>query len=206
MKYEIGSRIKILREQIGINQTEFSEKIGVSNSRVSNWEKGINRPDVDILSKICDVLNVSADDLLNLKNDISLNSKEQSLIGTYRNLTLNGKCFIDHTISELLEYEQLQSQPDPSTVHETPEQYGDNILFLETFTQTASAGTGQYLDDDTTQNLGYPADRVPGGTDFAVPVSGDSMEPMLYHGDIIFIERTSDLNYGDVGLFTANGE
>ena len=44
MKYEIGARIRKYREMSGFSQKELAQKIGVSNSRVSNWEQGINRP------------------------------------------------------------------------------------------------------------------------------------------------------------------
>lgn len=39
-KYELGNRIKRLRKELGISQKELAERIGVSNSRVSNWEQG----------------------------------------------------------------------------------------------------------------------------------------------------------------------
>lgn len=66
MKYGIGAKIRRYRELRGFSQKEFAAKIGVSNSRVSNWEQGINRPDADILATICHVLDVSADRLLDI--------------------------------------------------------------------------------------------------------------------------------------------
>lgn len=66
MKYEIGARLKSLREKSGLSQKEFASRIGVSNSRVSNWEQGINRPDADIICEICRVLQISADELLDI--------------------------------------------------------------------------------------------------------------------------------------------
>lgn len=68
MKYEIGTRIKRIREEKGLSQKDFAMQIGVSNSRVSNWEQGINRPDADIIAAICRVLEVSADVLLDTKD------------------------------------------------------------------------------------------------------------------------------------------
>ena len=52
MNYEIGSRIRKYREANNITQKELAQKIGVSSSRVSNWEQGLYRPDVDILANI----------------------------------------------------------------------------------------------------------------------------------------------------------
>ena len=67
MKYEIGARIRKYREMRGFSQKELAQKIGVSNSRVSNWEQGINRPDADILADICKALNVSPSELLDVR-------------------------------------------------------------------------------------------------------------------------------------------
>ena len=64
MKYEIGTRIRKFRERQGLSQKEFAKLIGVSNARVSNWEQGLNRPDVDILASICNVLRVDPNELL----------------------------------------------------------------------------------------------------------------------------------------------
>ena len=85
MKYEIGSRIRKFREDRGYSQIELAQLIGVSNSRVSNWEQGINRPDADILVDLCKTLNVSPSELLDvhLKDD-ELNDMERKVINAYR--------------------------------------------------------------------------------------------------------------------------
>ena len=85
MKYEIGARIRKIREDRGYSQKELAELIGVSNSRVSNWEQGINRPDADILVDLCKTLNVSPSELLDvhLKDD-ELNDMERKVINAYR--------------------------------------------------------------------------------------------------------------------------
>ena len=85
MKYEIGSRIRKFREDRGYSQIELAQLIGVSNSRVSNWEQGINRPDADILVDLCKTLNVSPSELLDvhLKDD-ELSDMERKVINAYR--------------------------------------------------------------------------------------------------------------------------
>lgn len=85
MKYEIGKRIREYREERGMSQKELADKIGVSNSRVSNWEQGINRPDADILADLCRVLKVSPSELLDvhLSTD-ELNDQERKVIQAYR--------------------------------------------------------------------------------------------------------------------------
>jgi len=85
LRYEIGTRIRMFREAQKLSQKDFARLIGVSNSRVSNWEQGINRPDVDVLAKICSVLNISADELLDVRlSEYDLTEQEKKIIMQYR--------------------------------------------------------------------------------------------------------------------------
>lgn len=98
LKYEIGSRIRKYRESKGLNQKEFAKLIGVSNSRVSNWEQGINRPDADILADICKALNVSPSELLDVRlSTDELNEQERKVIMAYRT-----KTDLQHAVNILL--------------------------------------------------------------------------------------------------------
>lgn len=85
LKYEIGKRIREFREDRGMSQKELADKIGVSNSRVSNWEQGINRPDADILADLCRALKVSPSELLDvhLSTD-ELSDQERKVVQAYR--------------------------------------------------------------------------------------------------------------------------
>ena len=88
LKYEIGNRIKKYREEKGLTQKELSELINVSNSRISNWEQGINRPDADIIADICRALQVSPSELLDIHlSSDELTNKERKIIEAYRKKT-----------------------------------------------------------------------------------------------------------------------
>ncbi len=85
MNYEIGSRIAKYRKAKNFSQREFAKLIGVSNTRVSNWEQGTHRPDVDILSNICNVLEVSPSELLDIHlSTDELSDRERHLVIAYR--------------------------------------------------------------------------------------------------------------------------
>jgi len=83
--YNVGIRIKTFRLKRGLSQKEFSARIGAKNTTVSNWEKGMTRPDVDTLTRICSVLDVSADELLGIRlSSDSISGFEKRLVLQYR--------------------------------------------------------------------------------------------------------------------------
>lgn len=87
-KYEIGTRIRKYREEAKLSQTQLATQIGVTNSRVSNWEQGLNRPDADMLAEICKALNVSPSLLLGVQlTSEELDDKERKIIRAYREKT-----------------------------------------------------------------------------------------------------------------------
>ncbi len=68
----------------------------------------------------------------------------------------------------------------------------------------ASAGTGETLIDGvefTTQYNGHIPNH-----DFALQVNGDSMEPLFEDKEIIFIDKTKQINSGQIGIFVIDGE
>lgn len=88
MKYEIGSRIRKFREERGMSQKQLADMLNVSNSRVSNWEQGINRPDADILADMCRALKVSPSELLDVHlSEDDFTDHERKVIHAYRSKT-----------------------------------------------------------------------------------------------------------------------
>ena len=39
-----GEVIRNARKSLGLTQRQLAEKIGVANTSISNWEKGLSRP------------------------------------------------------------------------------------------------------------------------------------------------------------------
>lgn len=61
----IGEKIRMSRENKGLSQGELANLIGVNSSTViSNWETGKNKPDVEQISRLCSILECSADFLV----------------------------------------------------------------------------------------------------------------------------------------------
>ena len=62
---KIGRYIRNMRNSAGMTQKELADKLNVSFQAVSKWENGDSLPDTGILLDLCDVLNTTADKLLN---------------------------------------------------------------------------------------------------------------------------------------------
>lgn len=62
MKFE--ENLKSLRERNNLSQIELSKKIGLSNVTLSQYEKGVRKPDIQTLALIARFFNVTTDYLL----------------------------------------------------------------------------------------------------------------------------------------------
>lgn len=60
----LGHRIKNLRISLGMNQKQFSDSLQTKVSTLSNWENGRNKPNMEKLSKIAELANISIEELL----------------------------------------------------------------------------------------------------------------------------------------------
>lgn len=74
----IGSRIAQGRKAKGYTQEEFSQLLDVTAQAVSKWENDISCPDIQLLPKIAEILNMTTDELLTGKK--TEQSKEQKTV------------------------------------------------------------------------------------------------------------------------------
>lgn len=64
----LAMRLKQVRETLKMSQSDFSESIGLKQQTYSAYEKGINKPPIDILINIAEKYNVSIDWLCGFSN------------------------------------------------------------------------------------------------------------------------------------------
>lgn len=73
---EIGKKIANTRKELGITQVELADKMAVTRQTVSRWESEAALPDVEKISQIATILNVSCDYLL--KDDVENSVEEKT--------------------------------------------------------------------------------------------------------------------------------
>lgn len=69
MNKEFCKNLKSARMTLGLTQVQLADRLNVSPSAIGMYEQGRREPDTKLLKKICTTLNVSADELLNIKMD-----------------------------------------------------------------------------------------------------------------------------------------
>lgn len=66
-----SERIKELRKNKHLSQLDLAEKLGVNKVTVSQYERGVRRPNIDVVAALCDIFNVSTDYLLG-EDDVTM--------------------------------------------------------------------------------------------------------------------------------------
>jgi transcriptional regulator with XRE-family HTH domain len=97
---DTGSRIRTIREKLGMTQDEFGAKLGRSGGAISLYEKGDAQPPILILSKIALLSDVSVEWLI-MGKEVSLNKLmkmlddgEKSLLEAYSHASPDRKTLI----------------------------------------------------------------------------------------------------------------
>lgn len=82
---KIGKFIQKLRKEKKMTQQELAEKLNVTDRAISHWENGRRLPDVSLFKSICEVFNISVNELINgekMDEDIIIKKAEENIINT----------------------------------------------------------------------------------------------------------------------------
>jgi len=74
---EVGQRIRIQRNALGLSQTELADHLGVTFQQVQKYEKGVNRVGAGRLTKIAKVLRLPVTNLLGVHDSFGAEGKGQ---------------------------------------------------------------------------------------------------------------------------------
>lgn len=185
----VGMRLLEARKVRGWTLADLCERLrdyGVETTRssVSKWETGATIPNAYQLVALCKVLGIV--------DEISYFTASQNA-----ELNENGLRKVQEYRSDLIASgNYLPCQPEEAYI-----EYVDMPLSL----LSASAGTGQFLDEGNYEMVSFPKSSVPEKADFALRIAGDSMEPVYHDGQVIWVQECSELRPGQVGIFVYDG-
>lgn len=172
---------KMTREMVVQKMQQFlpeSEK-AVTTRALMSGEAGEREPRVTVGVALAKALGFEDVADLYLDSEPKLNPVGQQRLGEYRFMLL-------HTA-------EFTEKPEPT------------LRLLPVYLQPASAGTGQWLDDDA-QEMTEVDESVPTKAEFGVRIAGDSMEPRFVNGQTVWVKAAQDANNGDIVLCTLNDQ
>lgn len=207
----VGKKIQEARLKKGISQGELSQALGqygvkVRQGAISKWELGETVPNSYQLLFICHVLDIR--ELSFFTGNVHGNDIKTTTDAGVDRLMIEKRPSDDEYLN-FAGQRKLQAYRSDLIAsgkygRKKPQERVVEMIDMPVSRLRASAGTGNFLDDENFELCQFPKSSVPEGADFGVYVSGDSMEPSYVNGQIVWIEKSSEISPGEVGLFTVD--
>lgn len=174
------NRLKELREARGWSMKEAAAKVDIPYTTYRNYEKGERSLDSELLIMFADFYDISVDYLIGRDQKVI----KPPLVKKYEALDDVSRRVVD----SVMELEMSRSAPEIAPQKVIP-------LF------PAAAGPGEPIEGNAIDKCEVPADSA---ADFAVRISGDSMEPQFKDGEIVLC-RQKKAEAGDIAVIMVNG-
>ncbi|MGM0265623.1 S24 family peptidase [Enterococcus sp. AZ128] len=201
-----AKNLKYLREKNDMEQIELAKRLGrKSSSSVSEWEKGKYTPKIGVINDIAEIFRVSISDLMD--KDLTQASTTLSLVteATAKLDESRQTIVLNVARKELAEQEQ-EKQNNVISIEEHRRKRLQQKKAKICHAGAVSAGTGEYLGDETIETIELPEDMIPVVADFCLTINGKSMEPIFADHSYVFVEKQAELASGSIGVVVVNGE
>jgi len=155
----IGSRIAQGRKAKGYTQEEFSQLLDVTAQAVSKWENDISCPDIQLLPKIAEILDMTTDELLTGKKDKAQKEKHNNVDTSNLKININVIRQNQNPVNVSLPLSMIKKFAKIGNGISGIIGNGaiDNIKFDEILTLVENGATGEILnvvsDDNTTVSI-----------------------------------------------------
>ncbi len=195
----LGIKLAEARKQVGLSQVEVSKALagyGLSfpSQAISKWEMGYNMPNALTLLALCDLYHI--DNPVGYFTGAVPESLDFSPMLSQKGLNML------QSFKELL---IASGQFKPVTRRTTKFAEQAKVIEMKVSRMPASAGVGNFLDDEQFELVQFAESSIPTGAEFGIRISGDSMLPNYTDEQIVWVERCDELNPGEVGIFVYDG-
>ena len=191
-----GELLRRRREELGISRDGLAAALGVSRSAIGNYETGVSFPKEDVLLQLFNALEVDPNYLFrgSFRHSFFCSESEQRLLEQYRALPQAAR----QTVRSVMEgFAAVQREAE----NDMPAR---EKRMIPLYASPAAAGFAApvFMED---YELLTVTDEVPVGAELAVRIQGDSMEPYIADGSVVYVNH-DPLQSGDVGIFCVDGE
>lgn len=196
-KLRFGEVIKKYHKASGIKTKDLAELLHVTRGTILHWETDINRPSVEQIKALCEILKIPPHELFRVASPDSISdTHEENIINCYRKAGDVGRAIIEKTAVTVYEEEEkgriegLRKKYRPIPLEAT----------------AAAAGSGNPFFDAGEEYRYVRTTGISKAADTIIRVSGRSMEPKYNDGDLVYVKFANSADDGrDVICSTADG-
>lgn len=215
MNQYLVDKLKEGRLNKGLKQSDVTKLTGIKNTTLSNYENGNTEPDMDTFLNLCNLYELDYAEIIREAYgyripgvEISVTKSDLDYIKKYRSLDAPGREIVDFVLDREASRSQriAELEKRPAAVVEFHGRSDVPARAIKYF-HSVSAGTGQVLFDDVySEDVVIPDIPEYRRVAYAVKVSGRSMEPLYYDGDILLVEPACEIDVGEIGIFNVDGQ
>lgn len=214
----LNERLKHAIAESGIKQNALAKIIDISTASMSQFCSGQKNPSPRTVRDICAALNIREEWLRNGTGPMTQTTPESIVSELAKKFHLGEKATaLLAAVADAFEGLSEKEAEDimrrfhaalDAQLNGTQEEEVEallNVIQLRRYDSPAAAGAPSYADDGYTL-IDYPAEEVPDGADFAVGISGQSMEPTVPDGCTVFVDRDARPEDGDIVIAWVAGD
>jgi transcriptional regulator with XRE-family HTH domain len=205
----IGKTLRKLRENAGLSVTDVGNALARQGKTINAWENGRGEPDITALvtlSTLFGVKNLLSIIAVDMYGDAApirpeIDEVEERMLDDWRSLDKYGKkavatiidCALEriHALNEIPETTEVVDEKLEIPLARQPLFPGNEIVDTTLF--------------ETIEFIKVPKTKLNKTVDFAVRIDGSGYEPRFSDGDILLIKRQTEIEIGEIGIFSVDG-
>lgn len=186
----IVERVRDICQKLDVPISRLEQDLGFGNGFLN--PKKIGDLKVSRLLKILNYLGISVADFFGPK---FVQEELTDLQKKYNALDDHGRELVDLILGA--EYKRCMKLEKQAEI--VP------IRMIRHYLVPAAAGYASPIAGEEFEEIPLPED-APAGADFCITIQGDSMEPYIHDGQMVFVKREAQLQEFDVGVFYVDGD
>ncbi len=196
---DIVEKIKRIKHSKKITNEDLAARAGIPLGTVNKLLSGsVAEPKLSTVLSICSVLDCRISDLIGESGAAS----SDPVIQKFNALDAHGK----ELVTLIIEKEYERCAPPVTQAVVTRPVSSRRAIILPLFDLPVSAGTGVYLDGESSENIRIEYSEKTRDADFALRISGNSMMPKYSDGDVILVNSKISPEIGELGVFVCDGQ
>jgi signal peptidase I, putative len=215
---DLGKKIRIAREERGLNQAELASKLNITSRTLQNYEYGTSIPDIKIVQEMAKIFEIQVSYFLDENFDVS--TDVSSVVSADKDDV--SSVVSAKSVSQYVSQNKKVSPNNQNSVSQSEKMKKldeiasgnkNKIINLRFFDNvSAAAGYGANNDDESFEIIEVTAKflskilRVTPQEYDVISVLGDSMEPLVKNGDMVLVKPTCEASNGEIVIANLGGD